>query len=291
MKVRSFSLAEPLPKLKNTQAIAILEPWINVNNVGDMVLAELINWSGAKKLGELTKPGEFYDFTRYRPTLHFEKGIRKIRISNSKIYYAKQKKGSDFLFLRLLEPHSRGEEYVESILELLKVFKVKRYCLFGSMYAPVPHTRPLIVSGGAVTEEGQELLEKMKVQVSDYEGPTTIVFLVNQLGLVKLGIDTMYFVVSLPQYFRLEKDFAGKIRLMEILNFLYNVPVSDEDKKKAKQQLTKIDKMVGEKAGLKDIVNKLENFYDEQEKRRRVPLPPEIERTLRELERKGFSQN
>jgi len=86
MKVKSFELTKPLPELKNTQAIAILKPWIDVNSVGSMVLKELINWSKAKELGRLAKPGEFYDFTRYRPTLYFEKGIRKMRIPNTEIY-------------------------------------------------------------------------------------------------------------------------------------------------------------------------------------------------------------
>lgn len=291
MRVKSFRLTEPLPQLKKTQAIAMLKPWIDVNNIGTMVLEELINWSRAKKLGRLTKPGEFYDFTRYRPLLYFEKGVRKMRVPNTEIYYAKRKEGNDFLFLKLLEPHLREEEYVESVLELLKEFKVKRYCLLGSMYAPVPHTRLLIVSGGATSKQGEELLEKMKVQVSDYQGPTTIVFSVNQLGPVKFRIETMYFVVSLPQYIQLGKDFAGKIRLMEILKFLYNVPVTDEDKNKAEQQLAEIEKMVEEKAGLKEVVNKLESFYDEQEKKRKIHLPPEIERMLGEIEREGFSQN
>ncbi|MEA1963982.1 MAG: PAC2 family protein [Candidatus Aerophobetes bacterium] len=291
MRVKSFSLTEPLPELKDAQAIAVVKPWIDVNNVGTMVLEELTNCFGAKRLGGLTKPGDFYDFTRYRPTLYFEKGIRKMRIPNTEIYYAKQKEGNDFLFFKLAEPHLQGEEYVESILELLRKFEVKRYCLFGSMYAPVPHTRPLTVTGGATSKEEKELLEKMKVQVSDYEGPTTIVFLVNQLSSLKLGIETMFFVVSLPQYLQLKRDFAGKVRLMEILNFLYNVPVTDEDRKKAKQQLAEIEKMVEEKAGLRDVVNKLENFYDEQEKKREIPLPPEIERMLGEIEKKGFSQN
>jgi len=159
------------------------------------------------------------------------------------------------------------------------------------MYAPVPHTRPLMVDGGAASKRGQELLEEMRVQVSDYQGPTTIIFSINLQGQIKLGIETMYFVVSLPQYLQLEEDFAGKVRLMEILNTLYNVPVTGENKKKAKQQLDEIGRMVEEKAGLRDVVNELEGFYDEQEKKRKISLPPEIERLLREIEKGGFPQN
>jgi len=53
-----------------------------------------------------------------------------------------------------------GELYVNSVLQLLKAFKVKRYCLLGSMYDMVPHTKKLLVSGGAIGERPNRILRK-----------------------------------------------------------------------------------------------------------------------------------
>jgi hypothetical protein len=75
----------------------------------------------------------------------------------------------DLLFLHLLEPHSLSEAYVDSVLLLFKALKVKKYCLLGSMYDVVPHTRPLIVNGGAVGRETALDLKRSEAQPSAYQ--------------------------------------------------------------------------------------------------------------------------
>jgi hypothetical protein len=80
--------------------------------------------------------------------------------------YARREGGNDILFLRLLEPHALAEVYVDSVLRLLKALKVKKYCLLGSMSDVVPHTRPLIVNGGAIGIETVRDLKKSEAQPS-----------------------------------------------------------------------------------------------------------------------------
>jgi hypothetical protein len=36
-----------------------------------------------KELAKLAKPGNFFDFTRYRPILYYEEGIRQVKIPNT----------------------------------------------------------------------------------------------------------------------------------------------------------------------------------------------------------------
>ena len=153
MRIGAFELKEPIPELNDPYAFAILRPWIDVNNVGTLVLNELETQFGAKELARLAKPGHFFDFTRYRPTLYLEEGIHRVSIPNVTLRYAKREGGNDFLFLHLLEPHALSEVYIDSVLKLLKTLKVKKYILLGSMYDVVPHTRPLIINGGAIGKE------------------------------------------------------------------------------------------------------------------------------------------
>lgn len=150
-------------------------------------------------------------------------------IPNTVVNYAKGEGGNDFLFLHLLEPHILGEVYVDSVLRLLKRFNVKRYCLLGGMYDMVPYTRPLMVTGGAVGAKVEHDLDKASVQPSDYEGPTTIAFLISQRA-AELGIETMSFIVHLPQYTQLDEDYMGKVRLMEVLCSLYDLPMDEADR-------------------------------------------------------------
>ncbi|NWF94436.1 MAG: PAC2 family protein [Syntrophaceae bacterium] len=282
MRIGAFELNEPIPELKDPYVLAILRPWIDVNNVGTLILNGLERDLGAKELGRLARPGNFFDFTRYRPTLYYEGDVRRIRIPNTTLSYAKRQDENDLLFLHLLEPHSLSEVYVDSVLRLLRGLKVKRYILLGSMYDAVPHTRPLIVYGGATGKEAERDLRKSKAQPSDYQGPTTITLLITQRA-PDLGVETNWFIVSLPQYITLEEDYPGKMRLMEILNLLYNVPINKKDFERAAEQLSLINQRVEKTPELKKILPQLEALYELRIKRKEGEVTPKLSPDLEAL--------
>lgn len=283
MRIGAFELNEPIPELKDPYVFATLRPWIDVNNVGSLVLNGLETQFEAKELARLAKPGNFFDFTRYRPNLYYEEGIRRISIPNVTLRYAKRERGNDLLFLRLLEPHALGEIYVDSVLRLLETLKVRKYCLLGSMYDAVPHTRPLIVNGGAIGRETELDLKKAGSQRSNYQGPTSITTLITQRA-PEIGIETIWFIVSLPQYVVLEEDYLGKVRLMEILNLLYNIPVDKKDFERAIEQRSSINRKVEKTPDLKNLLPQLETLYEVRIKKKGgegVPgLSPEIDEML-----------
>ena len=261
MKIGNFRLSDPIPECTEPYVIAVLRPWIDVNNVGTMVLRELGARFGAREVGRLAKPGSFYDFTRYRPTIHLENGINDMSIPNTTIRYVKREGENDLLLLRMLEPHANSEDYVDSVLKLLKTFKAKKYILLGSMYDAVPHTRPLLVSGYGMGGKTREEIRKAGVFSITYHGPSTMANLVTKKA-AESGIDTTVFIVSLPQYVVLEEDFMGKVRLMEILNMLYDIPLSKEEFEKALEQRNLITERLENSPEVKILLPQLENAYD-----------------------------
>jgi hypothetical protein len=293
VRIGAFEVKEPIPELNEPYLFAILRPWIDVNNVGTLVLNELETQYGAKELARLAKPGHFFDFTRYRPTLYYEEGIRRVSIPNMTLRYARREGGNDLLFLHLLEPHALSEVYVNSVLKLLKTLKVKKYILLGSMYDVVPHTRPLIINGGAIGRETQLDLKKSEAQPSYYQGPTSITTLITQRA-PEFGTETIWFIVSLPQYVILEEDYIGKMRLMEILNLLYNIPIDKKDFEKATEQRNIINQKVEKTPELKNILPQLETLYEvrikREEREKRPKLSPEIEETLWKIMGKDFGK-
>ncbi len=293
MRIGAFELKDPLPELKEPIAFAILRPWIDVNNVGSLVMKELEVQYSAIELARLRNPGRFFDFSRYRPVLYFdEQGKRQLKIPNTILSYSKTDRGNDFLFLRLLEPHSNSEIYVDSVLKVLKRFNTKRYCLLGSMYDAVPHTKPLIVNGGAFGKEAESDLKRSGALLSRYQGPTTITYLISQKA-PDIGIETMVFVVSLPQYIEVEEDYLGKLRIMEVLNLLFKIPINKKDYEKASEQRAIIDQKVERSPELKNILPQLETLYElrikrEEDERGVSPLSPEIEEFLWKMMGKDF---
>ena len=207
--MRAFELSEPVPELNSPHALAVIRPWIDVSNVGSLVLSCLETYLGTKELARLARPGNFFDFTRYRPTLIRKENNSEIDIPNTIINYSKDPESHDFLFLRLLEPHMLAEVYVDSVVELLKTFGVKRYCLIGSMYDMVPYTRPLLVTGNASNLALQNALAITNVIPSDYQGPTTMLSLIGQKAL-QLGMETCSMIVHLPNYLHDGRGLQGR---------------------------------------------------------------------------------
>ena len=289
MRLSAFDLSEPVPELKEPHALAIIQPWTDISRVGNLVLSCLEASLGAKDLGKLARPGDFFDFTRYRPTI--VRIENRNDIPNTIITYGTQSGGHDFLFLRLLEPQMQAEEYIDSVVELLETFGVKRYCLIGAMYDMVPYTRPLLVTGSASNPELQNRLALDNIRHSDYQGPTTILSLIRD-RVTKLGIETCNMVAHLPGYFRMEEDYRGEKRLMEVISSLYRFAVLREDLEKANQQEEQVRLMAEQimelEPRLRQILKQLEDSYDSrfEKDKPETQLSPEVEKFLQDLERR-----
>ena len=256
-----------------------------MGSVGTLSLSRLERHLHAEKMGQLARPGRFFDFTRYRPRSYVNKGQREYSIPNTVIRFAKRETAPDLIFVHLLEPHMYGEDYTDSVLEVLKYFQVKRYSLIGAMYDMVPHTRPLLVSGSGGGPEEPEESPAVKVRPSTYEGPTTITYLVTLLAR-DLGIETRTIVVHLPQYFQVDEDFTGTAKLMEVLCGLYDLPVRLMDRPRGEQQYAALQNIVADASEVSSLLKRLEERYDREQqlgKTPPLPLSPEIEDFLREL--------
>jgi len=180
MKFRAFDIEGQIPELRNPHAFATIRPWVDVGSVGRLTFRSLERHFQAQDLAKLSRPGIFFDFTRYRPNIYNVEGERQVTVPNTHIRYAKGPNDNDFVFLHLLEPHMNGEGYVQVVVKLLERLGVERYCLLGSMYDLVPHTRPILVTGTTTGERALEEARSVGVQPSSYEGPTSIAAMVSQ---------------------------------------------------------------------------------------------------------------
>ena len=285
MRIGDFEFPEPLPELKDPHVLAVLRPWIDVGNVGTLSMRRLERHLESKEIGRLVKPGRYYDFTRYRPKSILKQGVRKYNIPSTTISTSVREHGPDLITLHLLEPHLYGEDYTDSVIEVLKHFGVKRYSMIGAMYDMVPHTRKLLVSGGTVDAKNEEEYKLVGVRPSDYEGPTTITYLISDT-LEEMDIETRIFVVHLPQYFQVEEDFTGTARLMEILCTLYGLPSRLADPERGRQQYASLQNIVSDTSEVASLLERLEERYDRENSEGGAsssPLSPMLEEFLQGL--------
>jgi hypothetical protein len=292
MRVGAFDIQEPVPDLREPHVFAMVRPWVDVGSVGTLTLNRLERFLGSKELGRLARPGVFFDFTRYRPTIRLTEGQREVKIPNSIIRYAQTENGPDYLFFHLLEPHSNGEDYTDSLLELIKHFGVKRYCRLGAMYDAVPHTRPLLVTGSLGSVQQIRTVPHFKPRGSTYQGPTTIMNLLSE-GIERSDIESISLMVHLPQYVQLEEDYAGTSRMIEVLSSVYdNIPPDLAPMRRGQRQYRELSATVERNSELRDLIQQMEAYYDAQldseESGAENPEPtaklsPNIEKFLSEL--------
>ncbi len=271
--------------------LVTLQPWIDVGSVGTMALAFLGEALGAQPLGHLTRPGHFFDFTRYRPMISREGGERRVSIPNTRLHYALGTDSHDWVFMHSLEPHNNGDEFVEGLIEVVTRLGIREYIMIGSMYAPVPHTRRPVASGGSSNEDVRKRLFGAGVRESTYEGPTTILAVLGA-SVPKQGIDTTTMILQLPAYAQVERDYMGLEAMLELLAALYGFRLDlDPVREEAERQRQALDETASEDARLQVWLKELEQAYDMEARLQPTidveptpPLSPELEKFLHDVE-------
>ena len=284
MPVGEFEITAEAPELRNPHCIASLRPWMDVGNVGRNVLDRISVIYGAKQVAALKYPSNFYDYTRYRPTIRISGNKRILEVPNTIAYAARAPENlpnaPDLLLLRILEPHCFAENFNQSLINLLKSFKVSRYVLVGGMYDGVPHTRPLMIAGRARNWRMPESLGGIPLQLNRYQGRTSMVGLLTDILADREKMQTLSLVVRLPAYLKIQNDYFGALRLLSALSALYGLPADFPERAKAEKLSVKISEAAEKNRQLQQIVRNYEANYD----KKRISSPSESVQLSKEVE-------
>ena len=195
----------------------------------------------------------------------------------------------------MLEPHVNAEDFNDSIISLLRYFNVERYTVIGGMYDAVPHSRPLLVSGSAYGWEPSQEFGDIEFGVSKYEGPTSLTSQIANRVNDELGIETLSLIVRLPLYLKLENDYNGAYKILDLLSRLYGFSSDVPEKSIAEQQYEQVSPALVNNPQLLDLVKKYEDEYDSGSKLvfddKAVELLPEVEKFLEDVAKRGKSDD
>lgn len=289
MRVGAFEVDDSLSGLRDPAVISTLRPWVDASSVGTLVLASLQQRLGAHTAGALARPGDFFDFTRYRPVVKYNGDERSFTVPNVTVSCARGPAGADLVFIDVLEPHMRAEDYIDAIAELLSFAGAKTFCRIGAWYSTVPHTRPPRVGrsrGGVQVDPrtGREL-----PRTNRYEGPTSIMNLLSD-RLAELAIENTTLMVQLPHYAQMEENYTAAAAMLEAVGDTFGLQSELSERAlgyraRGERQREQIDRMVARDLELSAAVKQLEDDYDAQHASDdEVPsLSAEIERFLGEV--------
>src|SRR3954453_126336 len=188
---------EEVPPLLSPVMIAAFEGWKDAADAASGVVDHLLDvWDS--RLVAVVDPEDFYDFQVNRPTVGpDEHGQRRITWPSTQLSVASPP-GSDrdVILLRGIEPNMRWRQFCAELLAAADDLGTELVVTLGALLADTPHTRPIPVTG---TASEPEIADRLKLEQSNYEGPTGIVG-VFQDACTRLDLPAVSFWAVVPHY-------------------------------------------------------------------------------------------
>jgi predicted ATP-grasp superfamily ATP-dependent carboligase len=157
----------------------------------------------------------------------------------------------------------------------------------GSLLADIPHTRPSPVTGSASDEE---LVERLGLQASRYEGPTGIVGVLHD-ACKRLDMPSASLWAAVPHYVSLTPSPRAALALCERLGDILGVEIDVEELREAAEGYAEqVTRAVAADSDTQAYVEDLErraDEFDEEDIPSGEALAAELTRFLRERDRKN----
>jgi predicted ATP-grasp superfamily ATP-dependent carboligase len=161
------------PELTSAVMIAAFRGWNDGAQAASLAAGFLARAWGAQRFAEI-EPEGFFDFQVTRPHVSLVEGVtRRIDWPETSFYHCRPDGlDRDAVLLLGIEPNLRWRTFASLVAGLAKDLGVELVITLGALLADVPHTRTSPVTGSASDEE---LVQKLGLTTSRYEGPTGIV--------------------------------------------------------------------------------------------------------------------
>lgn len=247
------------PELDSPVMILAFEGWNDAGDAASTAARHIRDRFGGNEFATID-PEEFYDFTTTRPNIRLSDGDREIEWpENSFATIAAEDAGRDVIVFVGSEPQLRWRSYTEQIVAMVEEFDVELVVTLGALIADVVHSRPAtIYSSGYDTE----LIERLDLEPSSYEGPTGIVGVVHD-ALRRSGLGSVSLWGTVPSYVPHATSPKAALALVNRVAQLLDMAIpSTALEIGAAAYERQIDELVDEDEETTAYVNQLEEEYD-----------------------------
>jgi predicted ATP-grasp superfamily ATP-dependent carboligase len=186
------------------------------------------------------------------------------------------------VFLHAAEPQLRWRTFAATVVGVAKALEVELVLTLGALLAEVPHTHPVKVTG---TAANPQLVARLGLQRSRYEGPTGIVGVLHE-ALSRAGIASASLWATVPHYVSGTPSPKATLALIERATSLLGARVDTVDLEIAASAYERqVSEVVADDEDMAAYVRRLEED-DEEDEQPEMPsrdeLADEVERFLRE---------
>jgi len=274
---------EQRPELDRPVLIAAFRGWNDGAQGASLAGGYLAKIWNAQEFASIDPEG-FYDFQATRPTVSLVDGITRRIDWPENAFYSATPAGLDRGAMLLLgvEPNLRWRQFTGLIVDLAREQKVELVVTLGALLADVPHTRPSPVTG---TATDPELVERLGLQTSRYEGPTGIVGVLHD-AFREASIPSVSLWAAVPHYVSLAPSPRAALALCQRLGDLLETQVDTAELDQAVAAYTeRVTEAVATDEETAEYVQELERraeMIDENDIPSGESLAAELTRFLRE---------
>jgi proteasome assembly chaperone (PAC2) family protein len=211
---------ESRPTLKQPVLVTAFRGWNDGGQGASLAAQHLVTTWDAEKFADIDPEG-FFDFQTTRPRVSLVDGLtRHIDWPENDFFHASPGE-RDIVLLVGTEPNVRWRTFTELVVDLVKDLGIELIVSLGALLADVPHTRPAPVTGAG---SDAELVERLGLQASRYEGPTGIVGVLHD-ACRQAGIPSVSFWAAVPHYVSLAPSPRAALALCDRLSALLEMPI------------------------------------------------------------------
>jgi len=272
------------PELTRPVLVAAFRGWNDGAQAASLAAGYLAKTWNADQFAEID-PENFFDFQATRPHVSLEEGLtRRIDWPETGFYHARPPGlDRDVVLLLGIEPNLRWRTFTELVVGLASELRIELMITLGALLADVPHTRPAPVTGSATDSD---LVERLGLSASRYEGPTGIVGVLHDACKDK-GIPSASLWAAVPHYVSLTPSPRGALALCERLGALIGVDIDAEELEEAARSYEEqVSEAVASDEETSAYVQDLERRVDELAEEADIPsgdaIAAELTRYLRE---------
>ena len=275
---------EDRPELERPILVAAFRGWNDGAQAASLAAGYLAKTWGAERFADVD-PENFFDFQATRPHVSLEEGLsRRIDWPETAFYHARPDGlDRDVVLLLGIEPNLRWRTFTDLVVGLARDLGIELLITLGALLADVPHTRPAPVTGSA---SDKELVERLGLSASRYEGPTGIVGVIHdECG--KSGIPSASLWAAVPHYVSLTPSPRGALALCERLGDVLGIQIeADELEEAARNYEEQVSEAVASDEETAAYVDELERRSDQLDDATELPsgdaLAAELTRFLKQ---------
>lgn len=248
------------PSLTDPVLIAAFKGWNDAGDAASFAAMQLgREWSG-EKIASI-EPEEFFDFQAVRPHVELVDGTTRKITWPSNEFWAARAGERDVILLVGTEPNTRWKTFSSLVVEVARRYGVKLVLTLGALLADVPHSRPVPITGTAVDPE---LIERLGLHRSRYEGPTGIVGVLHD-ACAREGIDSASLWAAVPHYLAVTPNPKAALALIDKAASLIGVDIdTGELRRAARTYEERVGEIVAGDEDIQGYVRMLEERADER---------------------------